>query len=90
MQIPVERSVWGPDGLWIALWVGFFLGVVIVHIRFAVGVLLDSRNPETHHRGVTAFVPGVIWALATLLGGVFVAAVYWAIHHSTLVKESPT
>ena len=66
----------------------------IVHIAFAGAVLADSGAMWRHLRRKTFFVSGGIWALATLLGGVFVAGVYWLVHHSTLRpqerNDSPT
>ena len=56
----------------------------IVHISFALAVLQDSQNLWRFVHRKTFFVGGGIWALATLLGGVFVAALYWLIHHSSL------
>ena len=62
----------------------------IVHIGFALAVLNDSQMLWTHLRRKTFFVGRGLWALATLLGGVFVAAIYWSIHHSTLRPQQPT
>lgn len=62
--------------------IAFSLTTIIIHIFFAIGVLQDaSRLPA--RRG-PIFVGQGVWCAATLLGGVFVAAVYWAMHHSRL------
>jgi hypothetical protein len=63
----------------------FWVLTVIIHIAFAFGVFSDA----TEGRKPVVLVPPAIWGLATLIGGVFVAAIYWAIHHSALstVKE---
>ena len=61
----------------------------IVHIAFAFAVLADSQLLWRHLRRKTFFVGGGVWALATLLGGVFVAAIYWVIHHSTMRPQQP-
>jgi hypothetical protein len=61
----------------------------IIHICLAVGVLEDSdRMIHDQHRG-TFLVGGGIWALATLLGGVVTAGIYWVIHHSSLRPMPP-
>ena len=56
---------------------------IIVHVFFAGGVAKDAG--EVYRLGGrTALVSAHIWAFATLIGGITVAAVYWFIHHSTL------
>lgn len=52
----------------------------IIHILFAGAVARDSG--QLTKRGIpTYLVSGVTWAFATLLGGVFIAAIYWFMHH---------
>ncbi|MHA3772519.1 hypothetical protein ACXR0O_13370 [Verrucomicrobiota bacterium sgz303538] len=58
--------------------------VALLHIAFAVGVARDSAEFIHIQRRNTALVGSFIWTLATLVGGVFVAAIYWAIHRSNL------
>lgn len=55
----------------------FWICVGIVHIAFASGVFTDASQ-----RDDLRFVGPLIWTLATLLGGVFVAGVYWIMHIS--------
>ena len=59
--------------------------VLIIHIAFAVATFEDAmaRRRADH---LVWFVHPIFWGGATLLGGVFVAAVYWAMHYSTLVS----
>ncbi len=57
---------------------------LVLDISFALAVLADARELELRLQRRPFFVGGWIWALATLFGGVFVAAIYWVIHHSTL------
>ncbi len=57
----------------------------LLHVIFAGAVARDAgflyklgQRP--------ALVSAATWAFATLLGGVFVAAIYWFIHHSNLTR----
>lgn len=55
---------------------------VLVHIIFAFAVYRAAdRFAKTRN---TIFVSPVMWFLATLVGGVITAGIYWAIHHSRL------
>ena len=67
--------------------IGLFMTAVniIIHIIFAGGVARDAgRLTDVKQKPI--LVSGITWAFATLLGGVFVAALYWLIHHSKLTR----
>ncbi len=59
----------------------------IVHVCFATAVVQDIRRGRQDGRNPW-LVGTEIWAIATLLGGVFVAAVYWLMHHSSLNAQN--
>ncbi|MEP6704744.1 MAG: hypothetical protein ABJB34_08060 [Acidobacteriota bacterium] len=71
----------------------FFLAIrgwvplAIVHIVFAMGVFVDATRMNNEDGRMTKIVQGPMRAFATLVGGVFVAAAYWLIHHSTLSER---
>lgn len=76
-----------PWGLWVPLAIAFTLIPFILHVLFAAGVASDAG--ELQREGIeTRFVGPVVWSLATVFGGVFVVAVYWAIHRSALRRDS--
>ena len=66
----------------------------IVHLCFAVAIFRDAtylRDPRNLRAPRTPiFVGPIIWFLATLIGGVFVAGSYWIMHHSRLNQLAPT
>lgn len=55
----------------------------ILHIVFAGAIAKDAAIVQKNY-GKTVFVGPITWAFATLVGGVFVAIMYWFIHHSSL------
>ncbi len=69
----------------------FYLLIIIIngllHILFAGAVAKDAGQLQKMG-GRPALVSAPTWAIATLLGGVMVAAVYWFIHHSTLTRPT--
>lgn len=57
----------------------------MVHVIFAGAVAKDSGNlAKLGHP--TLLVSGMVWALATLIGGVWVAAIYWFMHRSSFFR----
>jgi hypothetical protein len=56
---------------------------ITVNLAFAVGVWADASSLLRQRTG-PMFVGPLWWMLGTLVGGVFVAGVYWAMHHSNL------
>jgi hypothetical protein len=63
-----------------------FIGLAIVHVGFALNVLKDGDQIRAKGSQPLLAAP-VLWCLATLLGGVFVAAIYWVVNHSTLSRR---
>ena len=61
--------------------------VIVVHISFAVAIFRDATNLPAPQKPI--FVGRIIWFLATLIGGVFVAGSYWVMHHSRLNPSVP-
>jgi len=58
---------------------------LILHFLFATAVARDAGN--LYRIGLRpAMVSAPTWAFATLLGGIWTAAIYWFIHHSTLTR----
>jgi hypothetical protein len=60
---------------------------VILHVVFAGSVAKDAGRLAKEGR-TTWLVSGITWAFATLIGGVFVAAIYWFIHYSNIRRGS--
>ena len=59
----------------------------LVHIVFAIAVYRDATELD---RVRTLIIAGpAIWGIATLIGGVVTAAIYWAMHHSRLNPDIP-
>ena len=87
MNIPLNGIFPGEFGVVLLLITWLF--AAIVHIGFAAAVWADAANLWHQFRRNTFFVGGGLWALATLIGGVFVAVAYWVIHHSSLRPASP-
>ena len=64
----------------------FFVALAIVHVGFALNVLKDGD--QLRAEGSRPLLAGpALWCLATLLGGVLVAAIYWVVNHSTLSRR---
>lgn len=69
-----------------AIQVLILLITALIHIVFAGAVARDSGElVKAGERPL--LVSGIFWAFATLTGGVFVAAVYWILHHSKLTRS---
>lgn len=61
------------------------LVALVIHTAFAVAIFKDASGRRSHDR-IVWFVHLIFWAGAALVGSVFVAAIYWAIHYSTLAR----
>jgi hypothetical protein len=57
----------------------------VLHLIFATAVARDTGK-LTRLGQKPILVSGATWAFATLIGGVFVASVYWFLHYSTLTR----
>lgn len=58
----------------------------MVNIIFAGAIAKDAGD---YHKkfGATHLVNGTVWAFATLVGGIFVAGIYWFMHRVNWQKR---
>ncbi len=61
--------------------------LIIVHVSLAIAVFQRASALERERARSPLGAP-IIWALATLMGGVLTVLAYWFIHHSTLSPQS--
>ncbi|MBA2648937.1 MAG: hypothetical protein H0U75_04915 [Legionella sp.] len=59
----------------------------ILHLIFAGAVARDAGY-ITRTGQKLALVSAATWAFATLIGGLWTAALYWFIHHSTITRPN--
>jgi len=67
----------------------YFIIIAVVHVALSIGVYRDAIALRSKGMN-TFFVTPVVWAGATLLGGVISLLAYWFIHHSSLKSDSPS
>lgn len=68
---------WGKVDL--ILSIGATILTTLVQIVLAMAVYRDAKRLQT-----LTFLDPVLWCVATLVGGVITAGIYWTIHHSRL------
>ncbi|MBY0545394.1 MAG: hypothetical protein K2Q14_07605 [Gammaproteobacteria bacterium] len=57
----------------------------LLHIIFAGAIAKDTGRLAK--QGIPTFlVSGITWAFATLVGGLWVVAIYWLVHRSSLTR----
>lgn len=64
-----------------------YLPVFLLHFALAIAVWVSGRQVKKAGEPLS-FFPPFLWACATLIGGVFVAALYWLMHHSSLRRSA--
>ena len=71
-----------------ALFLGmaYFAAMAVVHIGFAAAIATDAAQLKREGSGPLIVGP-FLWTVATLLGGVLGACLYWVVNHSTLSRR---
>lgn len=65
-------------------WLIFIILTAVLNIMIAVGVYVDAAEMYNYTKRKPFIISASWWSFAALLGGIFVAGIYWVLHHSTL------
>ena len=58
-----------------------------LHCIFAIAVFIDAGRLVNRDRLRTALVPGIVWAVATLVFGPLVGIGYWIVNRSSIAVK---
>ena len=78
MTIAYSLGGWG---------VAFAIGQLLVNIFCAIGVANAAQQREDQGRNLV-LVPRWVWFVGTFFSGLVGVLIYWAVHESTLSRES--
>lgn len=67
--------------------IGVAVITALLNIMFALAVYIDAQKLVHEDDLKTVFVPGPVWAIATLFGGVLIAVGYWLVHRSSIAEK---
>ena len=81
MNMNVPMQFWGQFG-WVYV-LAMAIGSFLLHLFLTIGVYQEASDRSIRGRKLW-FIGPFFWAFATFLGGIFTAAIYWVLHHSTL------
>jgi len=65
----------------------YYILMAVVHLAFAAAVAKEAGR-LLQSRGSTILVGPVMWSFATIIGGVWVAAIFWLMHHLPYFQQS--
>ena len=68
--------------------IAFWIVTIIINFCFAIAVHRDAVSLNNKGTG-TVFTSPFVWSLSVLIGGVFLATIYWVIHHSAFRRTEP-
>src|SRR5262245_33859721 len=81
---PIAWFAWAAFG---SLGIEFFQRIPLLLLHFILAIAVWATARRTQRSGmILTYLSPFFWGLATLIGGVFVAGLYWVIHHSSLRK----
>lgn len=72
-----------------AVAIGVSILTSLVHIICAVAVYKDAARLKRRQALAIVGIGPAIWCVATLVGGVMTAGIYWVLHHSRLNPAIP-
>jgi len=84
MKFEITNLPWdviGSPWISVAVFLIIFVVKILINIAFSASVYVASKDRTM------VLAPRIIWTLATLFGGVFIAVAYWVIHHSGLSND---
>ncbi len=87
MNMSIPMQFWKEFG-WVYV-IAMAVASFLLHLFLTIGVYQEASDRSIRGRKLW-FIGPFLWAFATFFGGVFTAAIYWVLHHSTLSPQEAT